>query len=122
MEMNPVNLAFRFALEIIALMSVGMWGWRFSDQWSPYVLAIGIPVVLAIVWGTFSVPGDPSRSGGAPIVIPGGIRLAIELCVFAFAAWVLCDIGYIKIGLILACAVIIHYFISYKRIMWLLSH
>ena len=122
MEMNPINLALRFMLEVIALISVGMWGWKFTDQWPHYLLAIGLPVVLAIVWGTFNVPGDPSRSGGAPIVVPGVVRLVIELGVFAIATWALYDLGFIKISFILAVAVIIHYIVSYERIQWLFSH
>jgi hypothetical protein len=120
--MNPINLALRFILEIVALVSVGVWGWRFTDQWPPYILAIGIPVVLALVWGTFNVPNDPSRSGGAPIAVSGRVRLGIEVGVFAIAAWALYDLGYTNISLIFVIAVIVHYIASHERIVWLLRH
>ena len=121
MEMNPINLAVRFILEIIALVSVGIWGWKFTDQWFHYLLAIGIPIVLAIVWGTFNVIGDPSRSGEAPVIVSGTIRLVIELGIFAIAVWALYSIGYTKLSVIFAIVILIHYIASYERIIWLLK-
>lgn len=121
MGSHPLNLIIRFLLEISALISVGMWGWKQSDGWLRFVLSIGLPVMLAVIWGTFAVPNDPSRSGAAPIVTPGIIRLAIELGFFAFATWSLYDIGLDKVSLALGITVIIHYIISYDRIIWLMS-
>jgi len=121
MEMNPINLAVRFTLEIAALISVGVWRWKFSEDWIHYLLAFGIPIVLAIIWGTFNVPGDPSRNGEAPVVVSGVVRLAIELGMFSLAPWALYDIGYIKYCLIFLSVVAVHYIVSYKRIMWLLA-
>jgi len=122
MGSHPINLIIRFLLEIIALMSVGMWGWKQSDGWLRFVLAIGIPIILAAIWGTFAVPDDPSRSGTAPIVTPGVIRLVIELGFFALATWALYDMGSIKLSLALGIIVVLHYVVSYDRIIWLISH
>ena len=121
MGSHPINLIIRFLLEIIALVSVGIWGWQQSDGWLRYVLAIGIPIIFAVIWGTFAVPNDPSRSGSAPIVTPGVIRLAIELGFFAFATWSLYDIGWTKVSLAFGIIVGLHYGVSYDRIMWLIS-
>ncbi len=119
--MNPINLAARFTLEVVALISVGVWGWRLNEEWVHYVLAFLVPIVLATVWGTFNVPDDLSRSGRAPVVVSGATRLMIELGIFSIATWALYDIGYTNLTLILVLAVVIHYIISYRRIMWLLS-
>ncbi len=121
MAIQPVNYLIRFLLEIIALMSVAIWGWKHGDGWLRYFLAAGFPIILAIIWGTFAVPNDPSRSGSAPIVTSGVIRLAIELGFFAFAAWSLSDIGWSKVSLIFGIVVLLHYVASYDRILWLLS-
>jgi hypothetical protein len=121
MGSHPINLAIRFILELSALVSVGVWGWRQNDGWLRFVLAIGIPVILAAIWGTFAVPEDPSRSGGAPIVTSGIVRLIIELAFFGIAVWALYDIGFIKISIALGIIVILHYIFSYDRIIWLLS-
>ena len=121
MGSHPINLTIRFILEISALVSVGVWGWRQNDGWLRFVLAIGIPVILAAIWGTFAVPEDPSRSGRAPIVTSGVIRLIIEFAFFGIAVWALYDMGFIKISIALGILVILHYIFSYDRIIWLLS-
>jgi hypothetical protein len=121
MGTHPINLAVRFLLEISGLVSLGIWGWEQSDGWLRFVLAIGIPVICASIWGAFAVPDDPSRSGKAPIVTPGIIRLAIETGFFAFAIWSLYDIGFHKASLAFGIIVVLHYIVSYDRIKWLIS-
>ena len=121
MGSNPINLALRFLLEIAALLAMGIWGWRQSENWTSYLLAFGMPLIAAFIWGVFAVPDDPSRSGSAPIAVPGILRLVIELCIFSFAAWALYDLGYITICWIMGGIVIIHYVISYDRILWLIK-
>jgi hypothetical protein len=121
MGSHPINLTVRFLLEIAALVSTGLWGWKQSDGWLRFILAIGIPIVLAAIWGTFAVPDDPSRSGSAPIITPGIIRFAIEIGIFTFATWTLYDLGLTKLSLALGITVILHYLISYDRILWLMS-
>ena len=118
---HPINLAVRFLLEIVALISIGMWGWKQSDGWFRFIFAFGIPIILAAIWGTFAVPNDPSRSGAAPIVTAGFIRLIIELVFFAFGTWSLYSLGFTKAGLIFGIIVILHYLLSYDRIVWLLQ-
>jgi hypothetical protein len=121
MGSHPINLAVRFMLELAALASTGIWGSKQAEGWLSFMFALGIPIVLAAIWGTFAVPNDPSRSGKAPIVIPGLVRLLLELGFFAFAAWALYDLGFIKACIALGAASFIHYIISYDRILWLLS-
>ena len=121
MGTHPINLAFRFLLELAALTAVGMWGWRHGEGWVRLALAIGLPLILAVAWGTFAVPDDPSRSGSAPVITPGIIRLVIELAVFALASWALYDMGYSRAGMAFSILVILHYIISYDRLIWLIS-
>jgi len=122
MGSHPINLTIRFLLELSALAAIGIWGWNQSDDWIRFVLSFGIPISLAAIWGIFAVPNDPSRSGKAPIAVPGIIRLLIELAIFALATWTLQESGYTKISWIFGTIVAIHYVISYDRIMWLLMH
>ena len=121
MGSHPVNLILRFLLEIMALMSLGIWGFEQSESWFRLVLAFGLPVILAVIWGIFAVPNDPSRSGSAPIITVGFIRLIIELGIFGFAIWSLHDIGYDNFSLIFGIVVLAHYLISYDRVLWLLK-
>lgn len=122
MGSNPINLALRFVLEILALIAAGKWGWHQSEGWLRYALAIGIPIVLAVIWGTFAVPDDPSRSGMAPVPTPGMIRFFIEIAIFGFATWVIIDMGFSRTGLVFGIIILLHYLISYDRIQWLLAN
>ena len=121
MASHPVNLVVRFILELSALIAIGYWGWTTGDGWLRFGLAIGLPIIAAMLWGTFTVPDDPSRSGKAPVPVPGIVRLALELGLFAFAVWALYDTGLTRLSIILAVVVIIHYIVSYDRIGWLIK-
>jgi hypothetical protein len=121
MGSHPINLTIRFLLEISALITIGIWGWKCYDDWLGYVLAISIPVLFAIIWGIFAVPNDPSRSGKAPIKTPGVIRLFIEIVFFTLATWSLYDLCFYKLSFIFGIIVTLHYITSYDRIIWLMS-
>ena len=103
------------------LIGLGLWGWRSSEGWPRFVLAALIPLTAATLWGTFAVPGDPSRSGGAPIAVPGSLRLAIEAAIFAFGVWALTNTGFTRASLVFGILVVVHYAASYDRIAWLLN-
>ena len=119
MGSHPINLMLRFLLELCVLAVAGYWGSTLSEGFTRFLLVLGVPLLLAVVWGTFAVPNDPSRSGHSPIPVPGVVRLLLELANFAFAAWALYDVGLPALGLVLAVLVIVHYLLSYDRITWL---
>jgi len=121
MGSHPINLTVRFLLELTALIVFGIWGWKQGDGWLRFVLALGIPIILAAAWGIFAVPEDPSRSGAAPVPIPGIVRLLLELAFFAFATWCLKELEFTKASIIFGIIVIIHYIVSYDRIVWLIA-
>ena len=121
MGSHPINLAVRFLLEISALAALGAWGWRQGEGLFGIVLALGIPIIAAFLWGIFAVPNDPSRSGKAPIATPGTLRLALELIFFIFSAWAYYDIGYTELGWILIILTAVHYVVSYDRVFWLIK-
>ena len=105
----------------MALFIMGLWGWKQSQGLTAFLLALTLPILLAVIWGVFAVPNDPSRSGKAPIVTPGLIRLVIELGIFIISAWALFDMGYPMISIVFGLLVGIHYMLSYDRVIWLLS-
>ena len=121
MGSHSINLIIRFLLELAAFASPGIWGWEVSSGWLQIIPGFGIPIGIAAVWGIFAGPNGPSRSGAAPVVTPGIIRLVIELTIFAFATWALYDVGYPNLSLILGIIVTVLYIVSYDRIKWLLS-
>ena len=121
MGSHPINLAVRFALEIAALIAAGMWAWKLTDSWARILLALLLPIALATLWGVFAVPGDPSRSGAAPVPTSGIVRLIMELLILNFGAWCFSELGYLRLGSVMAMVIGIHYILSYDRILWLFS-
>ena len=121
MGSNPINLAVRFILELSALLVMGVWGWGQGEGWFRFLLALGVPLIAAVVWGTFAVPNDPSRSGAAPVAVPGILRLAIELAFFLFATWALYDLGNTRLSWALGVIVALHYIASYDRMLGLIT-
>ena len=121
MGSHPINLAIRFLLELTALIVMGIWGWNQSEDWQRFVIAFGLPITAAAIWGTFAVPNDPSRSGKAPVTIPGIVRLVFELAFFSFATWALYKLGHSNLAFVFGAIVAIHYLISYDRIKWLMK-
>lgn len=121
MSQNPLNLALRFVLELTALYAVGFWGWAHFDGVLRILSAIGLPLLAASLWGTFRVPGDASANGRAPVAVPGWLRLLLELGLFTFAAWGLQDAGAVTAALLFGGVSLLHYLISYDRVLWLLK-
>ena len=121
MGSHPLNLMIRFLLEVAAIAAVGIWGWKLGEDWVRFLWAVLFPFLLMAVWGIFAVPNDPSRSGNAPVPVAGWLRLLLELGIFTFAAWVLFDLGYFKTALIFTIICLLHYLVSYDRILWLLK-
>ena len=121
MGQHPLNLALRFILEMAALFAIGYWGWVRHEGVLQVILAISLPLIAAVLWGTFRVPGDAS-SGAEPVVaVPGLVRLLLELALFSFATWGLYDANATNAAWIVGAAVLGHYFISYDRVRWLLQ-
>ena len=120
MSQNPLNLAVRFLLEIIALAAIGAWARAQFQGALGFILMILLPVLAAAAWGTFNVKGDPSRSGKAPVPVPGIIRLLLELVIFGSATWALFRLNP-TYGWIFGSVTLVHYILSYDRLIWLLE-
>ena len=121
MSNHPLNLIYRFLLELSALVALGWWGWQQSEGLLRVILAIGLPLLAAAAWGTFAVPNDKSRSGKAPIPVPGLIRLLLEFLILFGAAWALNHGGAQNLARVFALAILSHYLLSYDRVLWLLK-
>jgi hypothetical protein len=63
------TLALRFLLELCALGALGYWGFKTGGGALAKVgLGLGVPLVAAVVWGTFVAQGagEGARSGTSP--------------------------------------------------------
>jgi len=118
---HRLNAIIRFLLEIGALLTYANWGYSQSEGLSRVLLAVGLPLLFAAIWGVFAVKGDPSRSGKTVVRTPGLIRLLLELGLFTGAALMLLDLEYMFLGWIFGGVVLVHYLVSHKRLAWLLK-
>jgi hypothetical protein len=113
------QLAIRFALEVGSLVSIGRFAGRFFHGKWAYTAVWGVPALIALLWVTFAVKGDPSRSGNAPIPIPGALRLALEMAVFLGGAAALAAYqNWIALAAFMA-AFVLHHAMTTKRLAWL---
>jgi hypothetical protein len=55
------------------------------------------------------------------VPVPGAVRLALELAIFGFATWALYSNSHMLLSLIYGAVVVIHYLISYDRVLWLVQ-
>jgi hypothetical protein len=58
MGQNIFNLALHLILEFVALFALGYWGWAQHQGMLRYALAVNLPVIAAVLWATFRVPGE----------------------------------------------------------------
>jgi len=119
--MHPANLLLRFALELAALYGMARYGWHAAQGWSRYAVCLLLPLLAASAWGTFAVPGDPSRSGAAPVVVRGWQRLLLEAAFFALGALAYARSAAALPAVALSVAAVLHYLTSLERTRWLLT-
>jgi hypothetical protein len=121
MTISPWQLAIRFGLEVASLIAVGRYaGSLLRGPWS-LAAAWAVPGAIALLWVTFAVKGDPSRSGNAPIAVPGLLRLALELAVFGGGAAALAGRGSRTALAIFMIAFLAHHAMTMKRLSWLVQ-
>lgn len=113
-------LAARFLLELSGLAGYGYWGWSIGDGgFRGFMAATILVIAAAAVWGIFRVRHDPPGKTDHPVIVPGPVRLAIELGFFAAAAagfW----LGGSRIAseTLMTCVVVV-YVVTWDRQRWL---
>jgi hypothetical protein len=122
MSQNPLNLTLRFVLEILALIAIGYGGWHASDGFLRYLLAIGLPLIAAFLWGAFRPPNEPHHPAHSTMAVPGWVRLLIEALVFGGGAWGLFRTGTTTLAWLFTLVVLAHYALSYDCVGWLLRN
>ena len=99
---KDANLGVRFLLELCALAALGYWGYRVVEPALARVaLAIGTPLALAVVWGTFLSPK-------ASVSLPDAVTLLLQLAVLGGAAWALFRAGQEPLAAIFGGAVLVN--------------
>lgn len=76
--LEGANLGLRFMLELSALAATAYWGYTTGSGVTRWLLAIGAPVLVAVVWGLFVSPK-------ATVELSRPLQLVIEFAVFGAA-------------------------------------
>ena len=92
--MRAANLALRFLLELSALAATAYWGFATASGLTQWVLGLGAPALIAVIWGLFVSPK-------AKVELPRPAQFAIELLVFAAAALALIVADQPVLGIVL---------------------
>jgi len=97
-----LNLAVRFLLELCMYAAVGYWGFKTQSSWVLKILfGIGLPVLIALLWGTFLAPK-------AIRLLNGVSFLTLELILFSTGAIALFASGKPTLGWIYTIVLIVN--------------
>lgn len=122
MSQNPLNLALRFALELVAVAGWIVLGTTLAERAGGVVLAASLAGAAMLLWGVFRTP-DPAGHFDKPaavVPVPGWVRLLIEALVLGGGVAGLFAGGYRAFGLVVIALLVAHYALSYDRLVWLL--
>jgi len=100
--LKSANLGLRLLLELAALAALGYWGFHTGKaMWVRWVLALGAPILAAVLWVTFVAPESW-------IAVSEPVRLGVEVVVFGAAVAGLARSGRITLAVVLAALVLIN--------------
>ena len=100
--LKALNMALAFALELIMLYAIGLWGYGLADEtWARWVLALGLPALVAIIWGLFFAPRATRRLS----LVPGTL---LSLGLFLISASALYFAGQKTLAAVLAVVALVN--------------
>ena len=99
--MTYANDGLRFFLELSMLAALAYWGFSEYEGAVQWLLALGSPLVVAVVWGAFLAP-----KASHPTVDP--VRLLLEVAAFGSGLAALLASGRTVLGLVFAGLVVLH--------------
>lgn len=78
-SIKSINLGLAFLLELVMLVIFGYWGFHAGQNTlGKVLLGIGVPVLVAVLWGVFLAPASSRRLAEPWLTI-------IEVLIFALA-------------------------------------
>lgn len=99
---KPANLAVRFLLELCVVAALAYWGVQVGNgPLAKIVLAVGAPLVVAVIWAVF---GSPK----AAVPLSGPAHLLLEIVVFGAGVVALVYAGRPTLAAVLAAVIIVN--------------
>lgn len=100
--LKGINLLVRFLLELCLLAAVGYWGFKtHSGREMKIVFGIGLPILIAVLWGLFVAPR-------ATYPLTGISYLAVELILLGSGAVALFASGKPTLGWVYTITAIVN--------------
>lgn len=100
--LKGLNLLVRFLLELCMLAAVGYWGFKMHSGWPLKIFfGIGLPVLIAVLWGLFVAPK-------AAYPLSGVSHLVLSLILLASGAVALFASGKPTLGLTYAIVLLVN--------------
>lgn len=100
--LKTLNLLVRFLLELCMLAAVGYWGFKTQSSWAMKILlGIGLPILIAVLWGMFLAPRATHPLSGISF-------LALELILLGSGAVALFAGGKANLGWLYAIIVVVN--------------
>ncbi len=102
MVLQSLNLAVAFLLELCMLAALADWG-AHAGRTTPVknLLAVGTPLLAALIWGVFLAPSSSAR-------LQGLAYLALKTVLFGLAAVGLALAGHITLAIVFAVVSVIN--------------
>ncbi|GAQ18155.1 conserved domain protein [Oceanobacillus picturae] len=102
-----LNVMLRFLLEVLALVAIGFWGFqKGSGMITSFLLGIGVPLIIAIIWGVFFAPAST-------VNIPIWLKFGFEVVIFGLAFVALVSMRFSSSAYIFGLAVLINQTLLY---------
>ncbi len=105
--LKALNAGIAFGLELAMLGAVGYWAFGLAPEtWTRWLLALGIPGLVAVIWGLFFAPNAARRLSLWPgALLSLGLFLISALALFACGqvalAWALAIVSVANRALVL---------------------
>jgi hypothetical protein len=105
--LKSINLALAFLLELALLAAFAYWGFQSGNSTlEKFLLGIGLPLLVALIWGTFMAPNSARR-------LQGGAYLALKALLFGLGVAALMAAGRTTLGVAFAVVVVINTILLY---------
>jgi len=100
--LKALNLLVRFLLELCMVAAVGYWGFKNHSGWvMKIIFGIGLPILIAVIWGLFLAPKATYPLGGISY-------LALELILLGSGAVALFASGSADLGWIYTVILVVN--------------
>jgi Protein of unknown function (DUF2568) len=107
MEIKLANLFLRFLLEVCVLAALAYWGFKNGENMLGKIgLMVGIPLLIALIWGTFGSPG-------APLLLPEPWHFILEVTIFGAASVTLHAAGHPNLAKVYVFVVVLNRFLMF---------